>query len=153
MVRTVAKQRTAWEDKFRTPAFEDLRAHYNKPVGHLADLARGRLLAFGGIREEVSWQGIPWRWTLTYLGPGAGDEAFAYLILNPAAPQLSVPLPAEMVSTLPLRRFSRFIRDGIVFASRVRGVSWASWSISSKGQIEEVIEIATLKHRFQSGNG
>lgn len=145
-LRTIAKPRLAWEDRYRRPRAEDLLAPYSKPTAHLVELARERLTSFDGISEEVSWQGIPWRWTFVYRSPDEAPRAWAYLVPDPAKPLLALPLMPQVTDTLRIKRLSRFIRDRIVFATQVNGIRWAQWEIAGKGQLEEVLELAACKH-------
>ncbi len=146
MARTIQKPRLAWEDRFRKPSVDDLLEPFNKPVRHLIDLARERLSGFDGMTEEVAWQGIPWRWTFVYRFRDEAPRAWAYLVPDPVKPQIALPLIPEVTETLRIKRLSRFIRDRIVFATQVNGVRWAQWEIASKGQLDEVLELAACKH-------
>jgi hypothetical protein len=149
MVRTVRKPRIAWEDKFSVPTFVDLRCQCTKQLAGVLEAARERLLAFGGVRESISWQGIPWRWTVTFRRAGVTEPAFAFLIPQPGKPQLCVPLPCEILPALPPKSTSRPIRDAITFASRVGGVLWPQWEVTTKTQLEPIIELAAFKHGFK----
>ena len=146
MARTFLRPRLAWEDRYRQPAVADLLAPFNKPIKDLLEVARERLRSFEGMTEEVSWQGIPWRWTFVYRFRDEMPRAWAYLIPDPAKPQIALPLMPEVTETLRIRRLSRFIRDRIVFASQVNGVRWAQWEVSSKSQLDEILELAACKH-------
>ena len=142
--------RVPWEDQFRTPSLEDLRGHYTRQLSNLLESARSRLLAFAGVSEEVAWQGVPWRWTLIYRCPDDPTRAWAYLVPHPAGPKISLPLTAEMVERLPMRRMKKFVRDGVLGARRVDSVYWATWDISSREQLEEVLDLAKRKHQYIS---
>lgn len=149
----MTKHRLAWEDRYRRPSAEELLAPFNKPVCHLLDVARERLSAFEGITEEVSWQGIPWRWAFVYRTRETGARAWAFVIPDPAKPQIALPLTAEVTETLRIKRLSRFIRDRIVFAAQVGGIRWAQWEISSRSQVDEVLDLAACKHTVLAATG
>ncbi len=142
------KRRTAWEDRFRTPTVDDLREHYNKQLAGLLETARTLLLSLPGVVEELSWQGLPWRWTLTYRFPeGTGARPGLYLVPDPLRPKISMPLPDTIVQTLPLHRLKRHVRDGVTQGRRVNGVLWATWEVTSKTQVGEILEIVNHKQR------
>lgn len=142
------KVRLPWEDQFNTPSMDDLRRHYPKQLGNLLETARSNLLAFEGVREELAWQGVPWRWTLTYSCPDDPTRAWAYLVPDPLRPKIALPLTEEMVEALPMRRLKKFVRDGVVAARRVNTVYWATWEITNRSQLEEILELARRKHQY-----
>lgn len=144
------RTRLAWEDRFRTPSVADLREHYNKQLGNLLDAAREELRSSPGVSEELSWQGLPWRWTIIYRSAGAGGRPFAYLVPDPVRPKLAIPLSGELVASLPLNRLKKHVRDGVQQARNVAGVLWATWELSSKTQLAEILELAELKAKLVS---
>lgn len=145
---TAKKTRSAWEDRFRTPTFDDLRSHYNKQLGTLIELSRERLLGFPGVSESVTWEGLPWRWTLTFRRADDNARPWAYLVPDPVAPKISMPLTAEMVQSFPLHRLKKHIRDGVLGARVVGGVHWATFDVSSKSMLDDVLDLAKRKHQF-----
>jgi len=149
---SLKKTRLAWEDQFRMPSLDELRNHYPKQLGNLISAARDRLLEFDGVEEEIAWQGLPWRWTLTYRCPEDPTRAWAYLVPDPEKPKISMPLTQEMVAALPMRRLKKFVRDGVVFARRVENVYWATWEITNRAQLDEVLDLAKRKHQFINSN-
>ncbi|HVZ93420.1 MAG TPA: hypothetical protein VG797_02815 [Phycisphaerales bacterium] len=142
------KQRTAWEDRFKTPTFEDLRSHYNKQLSSLIEMTRERLMSFPGVTEEVSWEGLPWRWTLTYRCPDDPTRAWAYLVPDPVAPKVSMPLTADMIGAFPMHRMKKHIRDGVTGARVVGPIHWATFAVSSKAVLDDVLDLAKRKHQF-----
>lgn len=144
----VKKIRLPWEDQFRVPTLDDLRGHYPKQLGNLIEVARERLLQFNGVREEVSWQGLPWRWTLVYRCPQDPVRAWAYLVPDPEKPKLSLPLTDEQVQALPMRRLKKFVRDGVLCARKVDSVYWATWDITNRAQLDEVLDLVRRKHQY-----
>jgi len=143
------KRRTAWEDRFRTPTIDDLREHYNKQLAGLMETARSLLLSLPGVVEELSWQGLPWRWTLTYrFQQGSADSRPGlYLVPDPLRPKISMPLPDTVVQSLPLHRLKRHVRDGVLQGRKVNGVLWATWDVTSKTQVGEILEIVAKHYK------
>lgn len=150
MPRTAIKVRRPWEDRFKTPTLNDLRGHYNKQLCALLDMARENLLEFPGVVEEISWQGLPWRWTLMYRCSADPSRVWAYLVPDPEKPKISMPLTAEMLATLPMHRLKRHVKDGVSQARLVNGVHWATWEVTSKPQLQEILELAKQKHAYIS---
>ncbi len=145
-----------WNDKFHTPTVAQLREAYAKPLIPVFDSAREMLLQLSGVSESVAWHGVPWRWTLVYRCHG--DEtapvtrAFAYLIPDPTRLQVCVPLGREQIVALPIRRFKKNIRDAIVHARSVAGVSWPSWDAPTRAALEDLGDLIRRKHRMLSAS-
>ncbi len=140
--------RSAWEDRFVEPKPDQLIEHYEAGSAQFFEACRERLSDFEGVEESVSWQGLPWRWTLVYTLEGDPTRAFAYLVADPAAPTVSIPLNDEIVDSMPVKRLKKHIRDGIFMAKRVESTLWATWEIAAKTQLDEVMDIAKRKHKF-----
>ena len=137
------RARVAWEDRFRTPKIDELLEVFNKQTLPALEFARAKLLEVAGVREDLSWQGIPWRWCLTYR-VGSAERPWAYLVLEPNKARLALPLTADAVSRLPARKMSKTIRDAIAQASQVGGVYWASWELTSKALSEELVDTVAM---------
>lgn len=141
-----------WNDKFHTPTIAQLREAYPKPLVPVFDGARDMLLELKGVSESIAWHGVPWRWTLVYRC--AGDDAapvtraFAYVIPDPSRLQVCVPLGREQIAAMPLRRFKKSIRDAIIHARSVAGVSWPSWDTPTRIALDDVAELVRRKHRM-----
>lgn len=146
--RTSARSshRPCWSDRFRTPTADDLLREYTKPVAAAVAVAREHLCTLAGIKEEIRWLGIPWRWTFVYRTEHESvGRATAYLIPEPAKPTIAVPMSAESLENLPARKFSRAVRDVLLHAPEVAGVRWPLWELQSKSQLEEIVRLVELK--------
>lgn len=141
-----------WSDKFHAPTVSQLRDGYPKPLAPVFDAAREQLLALEGVSETVAWHGVPWRWTLVYRCAGedraAVTRAFAYIVPDPSKLQVCVPLGREIVAELPMRRFKKNIRDTIVHARSVAGVSWPSWDAPTRAALDDILDLVQRKHRL-----
>lgn len=147
MAGTATTGRSAWGDRFSEPTIAALRAELPKSATGLFDAARSEVLGLGeDVEERVVWQGLPWRWTMVFMSALHGDRALAYLVPNPVSLQLGVPLSAELLGELDVRRVKKTIRDGLMSARVVGSVHWASWELSSRGQLDEVLELVKVKH-------
>jgi hypothetical protein len=138
------KNRQAWMDRYKAPTVDELLSSFNKQLGGVVHHARERMLAIDGVKEEVSWQGV-WRWTLVYRIPGEGERGWAYLVMDPSKPRLAVPVPDELISDLPVKKLSKFVRDGLAHAPTVDGVRWAHWEIQGKTQADDILSLAQFK--------
>jgi len=141
-------ERTAWEDRFTEPTVEQMKSHYGKQLLTLFDSARERLLEFDGVEESVSWQGLPWRWTALYTVAGDPTPAWTYLVPDPEGVVLCVPLNASIVGSMPMKRLKKHIRDGIYMAKQVHETIWATWQVSAKTQLDEVLDVSKRKHKY-----
>jgi hypothetical protein len=137
------KSRQAWMDRYRTPTAGELLGGFNKQLGGVVNHARERMLEVEGVKEEVSWQGV-WRWTLVYRIPG-DERCWAYLVMDPSKPRLAIPVADEMIAELPVKKLSKFVRDGLAHAPSVDGVRWAHWEIQGKTQADDILSLAELK--------
>jgi hypothetical protein len=142
------KTRTAWEDRFRTPSLEELREQYNRQVLSLVDMALDRLRGYGDLSEDLAWQGLPWRWTIIFRSAKDGTNAWAYLVPDPEKPKLSMPLTAEMVQAMPLHRMKKHVRDGVLLSRLVDGIYWATWDLTGKDQLKDVLELVDRKRKL-----
>lgn len=137
-----SKPRAAWEDRFRRPTVDELLEGLNKQLSSLAEACRERFGEISGVREELSWQGIPFRWTLVYRSESRPERPAAYLVLQPVRAYLAIPIGAEAVGRLPLRKLSKPVRESLGAASLVNGLYWAQWDLQSKTQLDELMLIA-----------
>ncbi|MBS0192311.1 MAG: hypothetical protein U0573_06770 [Phycisphaerales bacterium] len=137
--------RAAWNDRFRKPSAEILTSEVARGVAPAVSLYREQLLATAGVTEEISWQGVPWRWSLLYRHEAVQGRAWAYLVAQPGQPLAIVPLTSEGIAALPMRRLLKPVRDAITHAKQVEGVWWAQWTIQSKSQVESLVKIARIQ--------
>ena len=145
MPLTVAKPRSLWEDRFGRPTIDDLLDGCPRSVLSLIEHARTKLSNAKNVSEQLAWQGIPWRWTLTYTHLDDAERAYAYLVPDPAKPRLVVPFPIRALSEISLKKFSKTTRDAVAHATVVGSVSWCQWEILTKPVTDEVIALADLK--------
>lgn len=140
MSRKAPKPRIAWEDRFGAPDASELLDALARPHTVLVEQARDGLRALGEVTESVVWHGIPWRWTFAFADEP--ERPWAYLVPQPGRPLLSIPLTAEVVTALPMKRLSKAVRDAIAGATLVGGVYWPQWPLTSRAQVEELVLIA-----------
>jgi hypothetical protein len=149
MAKATRRYRAAWEDRFAEPTWEDLSAGLPKELHKLCERLRQTILGERSMKEQVRWCGLPWRWSLTFLGNKRDDLAWAYLVPNPESPALGIPLPAELAHTMEQDTDSRRIRDTLTGAKRSSGVAWSSWPLSTPDELEDALTVITRKLEFE----
>ncbi|TVQ62375.1 MAG: hypothetical protein EA378_05515 [Phycisphaerales bacterium] len=156
-------ERSIWSDRFREPSTEELLLGLPKADAEPFHMTRSGLLAIDRCEERLGWEGIPWRWCLSYrivppepeggVTPGAPQPSpppFAYLVPEPAQPKLCVPLPTEIIAALKPRQVAKTVREGILASSPVDGVFWPTWHLQTKTGAEELL--ALIRFRLEAGD-
>lgn len=147
---TGTKQPPAWENKFVTPTLEECLDPYLPHVRQLFDDARARILAHNPILEEFGWQGLPWRWCLTYRLPGEHHHDFAYLVPNPEKPRIAMPFSESELQSMPLHRFKKHLKDALAHSVKTGRTHWATFEITSKPQLDDILDVVRRKHSILS---
>ncbi len=145
MTSSTAQRGNSWANRFQTPVLADLVRPLGAENAALLRMARQTLLDLEGVSEKIAWHGIPWRWTLVY-DCGGATRALAYLVPEPANPQIVIPVHESFIAALPRRCFSRHIKDGLSLCAVVTGVRWAQWELASETQLSEVLDLVRRKH-------
>src|SRR5262245_20730328 len=140
------KGRPIWTDRFRVPDADHLIASLPRQLAAVVEHARQSLIAADGATEEVVWQGV-WRWTFVYRSDGE-HRGWAYLVPDPHKPRLAFPFPDGMIAELPLKKLSKFIRDGLAHAPVIDGVRWSQWELQYKAQVDDLMSLA--EHRLSA---
>lgn len=95
-----------------------------------------------GCIEEVTWKGVPWRWTIELRNEQTPEKAWAYLVPQPEQPLMVLPITSDGLSGISMKKLNKPVRDAIIHAREVEGVRWAQWQIESKSQVEVLVKIA-----------
>ena len=148
-----AKNHMVWKDKFRKPEIDELRGQYPRTVRSLFDDARQRILAFDGLAEELSWEGLPWRWCLRYVKQGDPTRAFAFLVPSPEKPRIGVSFTGEMLQAMPLHRLKKYMKEILVASHDVGGMFWTEFEISSRPQLDDTMDLVRRKHNLIVAKG
>ncbi len=137
-----------WMDRFDEPSEQDLLEALPAEARVLTDLFRQGIDRLPDMSCTVEWQGLPWRWVLTYDAPGVrADRAVAYLVPDPEAPRVAVPIDVEQVPRLLGPRSARTLREGVTHSSVVGDVVWTEWVLVTKVLTESLCKLvaATLE--------
>ena len=149
MPRRSIAHRSPWEDRFTTPTTENLFEAIENDLVDLARVLRSGLKDDFGLTERLEWCGVPWKWSLTYrAGRAARSDIVAYLVPNPETPTVVFRLTHEQFSTLPIRKLSRHIRDGLAPTRLVAGVCWPEWKFQSPTQVQDLVGLFGLLHKM-----
>ena len=70
-----------------------------------------------------------------------------YIVPNIEQPLACVPLSDAVIETLPMRRLSKYIREGIRSAKHAVEISWASWSFETDSEANLISDLIRRKHR------
>lgn len=136
------REQFTWHDRFSTPTPTRLRAELVEPSATLFDQVRTGLAGAPNVRESLLWYGAPWRWTLTYTCREAEIAPWAYLIPDPASPQLAIALTCPTLEAVQLRKLSKPVREGLLQAPSVDGVIWAQWELNATQNVQELLDLA-----------
>ena len=140
-----------WTDRFRSPDAETLLAELQpEHVGWFTSI-REELMSAAACSESLEWAGLPWRWSFHLRSDevkAAEPHPFAVLVPNPEGPSVAMPLPLTMVAALPMRRLSRYIRDGLAEAKAVGETLFAEWKLGAASHVDDIADLARRKVRF-----
>ncbi len=141
MAAATHKPRSAWENRFKTPTADQLvSALETQPAGILKNV-REALAAIPGASEKVEWAGV-WNWCFVWRIVEGSDPAWVYIVPDPAKLRVSIPVADCVVEHLPLRKLSRYGREGISTSPLVGETRWPLWEVTAKTQAEELALLA-----------
>lgn len=142
MTSIAADPRTAWCNKFERPEPENLLEPLGEIETPLAEMVREKFGAIKGVREDLGWLGLPWRWTFAYRPRRKGSEPFLYFVPDPERPRVCIRLDADVLCSIELEKLSRTARDALAGATRVGSRVWTEIELSSKAQADDAIDLA-----------
>lgn len=136
-----------WKDKFTEPTPQQLRRSLPESILDLFDRTRRHIRKLDGVDETVAWYGHCWCWSIEYR-TGRSGEPLAILIPSPHDLQLAMPLDRAFITTLPMKRMKRAIRDGLDLAQEPFDTRWGVWSIQQDSLVEDLTDLVDrkLKH-------
>ncbi len=142
MSSIAADPRTLWCNKFERPDPEALIGPLGETEAPLAEMVREKFGAIKGVREDLGWLGLPWRWTFAYRPRRKGSEPFLYLVPDPDRPRVCIRLDADVVCSIEVEKLSRTARDALACATRVGARVWTEIELTSKAQADDAIDLA-----------
>ena len=135
-----SKTKPLWEDKFHAPRLAPLLGELNRQQLNWAEHIRATLNQIPGIEEHLKWEGVAWRWSLSFVNVET-RRAVCYLVPQPVRPKLVIPLPLDLLSTIESSSVPKWLREGIFQSPLVGRMRWTTWELSSKTQIEALLEL------------
>jgi hypothetical protein len=132
--------RRAWEDRYHTPTVSELVGAVGKPQCDLLEWVRQQFRELDGVRELVVWQGIPWRWSLTY--SVHRNQPWVYLVPQPGKPAIAIPLSQELAAEVAAKKFSKAIKDAVALAPLVGSIRWVQCDLTARTQGEDLVALA-----------
>lgn len=140
----------AWQDQFRTPTARELADGFNKHNAALFEATLGALRAVPGLREEISWQGVPWCWSFVFHNGTAEAVPVAMLVPDCAMPKVVVPMPAGVMAHVRLDDLSAELKSVVSHSVAPCGTAWPAFDIGSKTRLEVVLSI--LRRRLDAAH-
>ena len=148
---TAKATRLPWEDRWSTPTLEQLLEPIEENRRKIIDTLISRIGEYEGVGSNLAWHGISWRWTLELpLTIDGQTQPFIYIVPNPEAPIVCVPMPQDVVDRLPLKRLNRFIREGIRSAKCAVDTQWAKWTPSAGTEVEHLMDLVKRLHKLHT---
>ena len=151
MEHTKPDKRLNWEDRWSTPSLDQLLEPFQEDQRDLANSLIERIRLYDGVTECYKWYGTAWKWTVQFDvqdQKGKHLDTLTFLVPDPACPLVCIPLTEPALNQLPMRRLSKFIREGIRGAKRAVEVYWAYWQPSNQTEIDGLLDLAKRKHKI-----
>lgn len=150
--RQAVKMRSPWENRWKEPAIADLMAdipeNYRKPF---EDLMAG-IEEYEEVQRSMIWYGVSWKWTIHYeFIDAAGNpiRTLGYVVPRHEQPVVCLPMSADQVLSLPIRRLNRAIRDNIKGAKCALETHWAMWNPNNNTEIGHILDLVKRLHKFE----
>jgi hypothetical protein len=150
-----SSNRSPWDDRWAQPRPEQLLAalkpHHRR---HLESMIQ-YVDQLPGVERSLIWYGASWKWTFQVTIPGLPDDqnTLCYLVPNTAGLIVCVPLTDAVIDSLPKKRISKFIREGIRSAKRAVTIHWAIWAPTSDSDTHLLTDLIRRKHQFLVNEG
>lgn len=142
-----------WQNRWKEPSLDDLlsalKAHHRRVFEKLGE----HLETLEPLQRTITWYGTGWHWTIEYrMVTGKGKATVAqplcYLVPKVESPLICVPLSEQVLEQLPMRRLSKFVRDGIKIAKCAVAIHWATWTPNNQSESEQLFDLIRRKHKI-----
>ena len=150
MSTTTLSPKSTWSDRFSQPTAEQLLGDLPEDLAAVGRSLLDRLLEIEEVDADVRHLGLPWRWTVVLTHPADESRGFAYIVPDPVDPKVCLPLPREMITSLPARRVRKQIKSGVQRARVVGPLAWATWSLRDGVAVEDLADLARRKAAWMS---
>lgn len=135
-----------WLDRFTKPQTRALIETLPEEIRPQVEDLRSRFAGIEGVREQIEWMGLPWRWTLVYTTPAhPSSRALAYIVPDPEGVRVGIPLDQSVIHHAAGPKANRSLRESMVQSSRVGGVVWPEWALGASALPDELVSIVRAK--------
>ena len=151
MTTTSISAKLPWENRWTEPTLDQLLRPLPIHQRRLFKAMMRKLAEFEGMRYSLAWYGEAWNWTIQYKlvdADGQPYEDVCFLVPSLPAMQVCVPLSDEFIAELPMRRLTRYVRDGIGIAKSALVTHWASWSPNNQTESNALLDLLKRKVKF-----
>ena len=112
---------------------------------------------------RIRWQGPSWRWTVQILlGDGKTEKAaksngkdrdqiLAYVVPGTEGLTICVPLKEPAIRSLPKKRLTKYIREGVRLAKCSVAIRWATWKPVTDSDVHQIIDLIKRNYNFRVG--
>ena len=141
----------AWQDRWSEPTLDELLADLTAQQRRSIKKLMAKIADLNPIHQDLVWYGPSWKWTIRFMldaqPPEDDSQVLCYIVPSIEQPLACVPLADPVIETLPMRRLSKYIREGIRSAKRAVEISWASWSFQTDSEANLISDLVRRKHQ------
>jgi len=141
----------AWQNRWSEPTLDDLLADLTAQHRRSVKKLMAKIADLDPSHHDLVWYGPSWKWTIRFMldeQPPEDDSALlCHIVPNVEQPMACVPLSDAVIEGLPMRRLSKFIREGIRSAKRAVEISWASWTFQTDSEANLISDLVRRKHQ------
>ena len=150
---TTPPTRSAWQERWKQPTLEQLLELLKPHQRRNFEVLMAFMNESPHLKRDITWYGTMWKWTIHYqYADGRGQEAqFLYLVPNVEQPLVVLPMTAAFIESVPLRRLSKFVREGIRSAKCAVDLHWATWTPGPESEANQLVDLLRRKLKFLEG--
>ncbi len=142
--------RTAWQERWRKPTLEQLLELLKPHQRRNFEVLMAFMDESSRLSRHITWFGTGWKWTINdqYRDEQGNEAQFLYLVPNVVQPLVCLPMTAAFIETVPLRRLSKFVREGIRSAKCAVDLHWATWTPGPESEANQLVDLLKRKLKF-----
>jgi hypothetical protein len=147
--------RLPWHDRWSQPTVDQLLDPLDKSQRRGFEQLFDLLDGMERVDREIVWYGDAWKWTIHYTLAGQGrnrhrKQTVCYLVPRQEQSIVCVPMSQPMIDDLPMKRLSKYIRDGVKSAKCAIEIHWAHWTPTNQSEVKMLIDLLRRKHNFET---
>lgn len=147
-------RRQVWEERWTQPEVAQLLQALGPPEENPLARITDELADIDGLCRTLAWYDQAWKWTIEYTDGKPLEnpwDAVCYLVPNPADVAVCVPLSKHVIEQLPMRKISKYIREGIISAKCAVRVHWAIWKPNNVADAPLIADLIRRKYDVLTG--